>query len=120
MEKPKNLTTSKRPRNKRKATQSKPPEKPSYDPPVADENPIEVSNNSLTNNKLEPKRRKKDNDNNPRNKYHSPTQAPKDIKESDTNQGSTTEYRRSPRVPRLTTKYLESIKAELRNSDEDE
>ena len=87
---------------------------------MAVENPIEVSNNSLTNNEPEPKRRKKDNDNNLRNKYHSPTQAPKNIKESDTNQESTTEYRRSPRVPRVTTKYLESIKAELRDPDVDE
>ena len=63
---------------------------------------------------------KKDKDNNPRQKYHSPTQAPREIKEFYTNQGSITEYRRQPRVSRLTTKYLESIKAELRDSDEDE
>ena len=50
LEKPKNLTTSKRPRNKRKANQSKPPENPSYHPPVVDDNSTEFSKNSLTNN----------------------------------------------------------------------
>ena len=36
LDKPKSLTTSKRPRNKRKLNQAKPPAKPSYNPPVAE------------------------------------------------------------------------------------
>ena len=55
-----------------------------------------------------------------RNRYMSPIKAPKHIEESNSNQEIITEYRRSSRVPRVTAKYLESIKAELRNSDEDE
>ena len=47
-------------------------------------------------------------------------QAPKHIKESNSNQQSTTELRRSSRVHRVTLKYLEGIKAELRDPDEDE
>ena len=39
-DKPKSLTTSKRPRNKRKPTQAKPPVKPSYNPPIAERSTI--------------------------------------------------------------------------------
>ena len=35
LDKPKSLTASKRPRNKRKLNQANPPAKPSYNPPVA-------------------------------------------------------------------------------------
>ena len=56
---------------------------------------------------------------NPKNRYILPKQAPKHIKESNSNQEISTGYRRSPRVPKVTAKYLESIKAELRNPDED-
>ena len=47
------------------------------------------------------------------NKHKSPTQAPKHIKNQ-------TQTRRSPRVPRVTLKYLEGIEVELRDPDEDE
>ena len=57
---------------------------------------------------------------NPRNRYISLTQAPKHIKESNSNQEISTKYRSILRVLRVTAKYLESIKAELRNSVEDE
>ena len=117
LEKPKLLTTSKRPKNKRKSTQSKPPVKPSYNPPVAERSSIEDDNDPVANNEPTPKRRKTSVNTNPRNRYISPTQAPKHIKESNSNQEISIEYRISPRVPRVTTKYLESINAELRNPE---
>ena len=57
-------------------------------------------------------------DTSPRNKYKYPTQAPKHIKESNSNQEIITEYRKSPIVPRVSANTWK-IKAELRNSDED-
>ena len=53
-------------------------------------------------------------------KYMSPKQAPKQIKEPVSNNKTKTGHRRSPRMPRATAKYWESIKAELRNPNEDE
>ena len=120
LEKPKSLVTSKRPRNKRKSTQSKPPVKPSYNPPVAERSSIENDNDPVATNEPATKRRKQNAKTNPKYRYKLPKQAPKHIKESNSNQEVNTGYRRSPRVPRVTAKYLESIKAELRNPDEDE
>ena len=120
LEKPKLLTASKRPKNKRKPTQSKPPVNPSYSTPVASKSSIKDDNDSVIINEPTPKRGKRNVDTSPRNKYKSPTQAPKHIEESNSNQEVITEYRRSPRVPRVTAKYLGGVKAELRNSDEDE
>ena len=120
LEKLKLLTTAKRQKNKRKSTQSKPLIKPSYNPPVAERSSIEDDKDPVANNEPTPKRRRRSVNTNPRSRYISPTSAPKHIKESNSNQEISTEYRRSSRVPRVTAKYLESIKAELRNSDEDE
>ena len=58
-ENPKNLTTSKGPRNKRKVNQSKSSEKPLYHLPVVDDNSTEHSMSLLTNNEPEAKRRKR-------------------------------------------------------------
>ena len=120
LEKPKLLKTFKRPRNKIKTMQSKPSVKSSYNPPVAERSSIEDDKDPVANNEPTPKKRKTSVKTNPRNRYISPTQALKHIKESNSNQEISTEYRRSPRVTRVTAKYLESIKAKLRNSDEDE
>ena len=76
---------------------------------MAEDNSTEQRRSLPTNNEPEAKRRKKEKDKDPRHKYYSPTQAPEDFKESNTNQANTTEYRRSPRVPRVTARYLESI-----------
>ena len=104
----------------RRLTESKPHVKPAYSPPVADSDSIENDNGSVAVDETAPKRRKRDVDISTKNKYKSPTQAPKHIKESNSNQKVITELRRSPRVPRVTLKYLEGIKAELRDPDEDE
>ena len=58
LEKPKLLTSSKRPRYKRKSNQSKPPLKPSYNPPVAERSSIEDDKDPVANNEPTPKRRK--------------------------------------------------------------
>ena len=55
LEKPTLLTASKRPKNKRKSTQSKPPVKPSYNPPVAERSSIEDDRVSFANNEPNPK-----------------------------------------------------------------
>ena len=119
LDKPKLLTTSKRPRNKRKLNQAKPPVKPSYNPPVAEKSSIDNENDTVVKNKPAPKMRKINVSTNTQNKYISPKQAPKYIKEPNSNNKIKTGYRRSPRVPRVTTKYLESIKAELKDSGDD-
>ena len=62
------LTTSRRPRNKRKSTQSKPPVKPSYNPPLAERSSIENNNDPVADNEPAPKRRKTNANTNPRNK----------------------------------------------------
>ena len=64
------------------------------------------------------KGRKRHGDGSTRNKYPSPAKVPKYIKEPDSNQQPITGLRRSPRVPRVTVKYLEGIKAELKDLDE--
>ena len=120
LEKPKSLVTSKRPRNKRKSTQSEPPVKPSYNPPVARKSSSNHENDTIAENEPVHKRRKKRVDASTQNKYISPKQAPKQIKEPISNSEIKTGYRRSPRMPRATAKYWESIKAELRNPNKDE
>ena len=52
--------------------------------------------------------------------YIAPKQAPKQIKEPISRKETKTGHRRSPRMPRATAKYWESIKAELRNPNQDE
>ena len=86
---------------------------------MVDDNSTEHNRSVPTNNEPEAKRRKKDKEKDPRHKCYSPTQAPKGFKEASTNQTDTTEYRRSPRVSRVTAKYLESIQAELKDSDDE-
>ena len=115
----KNLTTSKRPRNKRKEKQSKSSEKPLYHLPKVDDNSTEQSASLPTNEEPEAKRKRLDERETLRHKYHSPTQAPKNFKEAKPDQTDTIQYRRSPRVPRVVAKYLGSIKAELNDSDDE-
>ena len=93
IEKPKSLASSKRPRNKRNTMESKSHMKPSYKPPVTNSNTIEVDNDSITVDNTTPKRRKRNVDISTKNKYQSPAQAPKHIKESNSNQQSTTELK---------------------------
>ena len=54
-----------------------------------------------------------------RHKHHSPKGAPYKLNETKQDQADRVQYRRSPRVPRVTAKYLESIQAELRDSDDE-
>ena len=117
LDKPKLLTASKRPRNKRKAKQPTAPAKPSYNPPMYGGN-----SNSNKDSTVEPmhKKRKLLPSAGTQSDYVAPKQAPKQIKElvprGDTKPG----LRRSPRMPRATAKYWDSIKAELRNPNQDE
>ena len=120
LRKTKVTASSKRPRNKRNLTESKPHVKPSYSPPVTDNNSIELINDSVAADDRAQKRRKRAVDISTKNKYKSPAQAPEHIKESDSNQRVITELRRSPRVPIVKLKYLKGIKAQLRDPDEDE
>ena len=67
----------------------------------------------------EPKRRKLDKKESSKHRYHSPKRAPKNIKETKQDQSDSIQLRRSSRVPKVTTKYLDSIQAELRDSDDE-
>ena len=81
LDKPKSLTTSKRPRNKRKLNQANPPAKPSYYPPVAEKSSGNNENDTVAENEPVHKRKKTKVDTCTQNKYVSPKQAPKHIKE---------------------------------------
>ena len=67
----------------------------------------------------EPKRRKLDKKENPKDKYHSPKRASKNVKETRRDQPDNIQLRRSSRIPKVTTKYLASIQSELKVSDEE-
>ena len=78
LDKPKSLTASKRPRNKRKLNQANPPAKPSYNPPM-----YGGKSNNNEDNTIETvhKRRKTSTNAGKQNDYMAPKQAPKQIKE---------------------------------------
>ena len=108
----KSLVSSKRPRNKRKAKQPNAPTKPSYNPPMYGGN--SNSNKDSTDESMHKKRKllpsaKK------QGTYVEPKQAPEQLKEHDSREKAKPGLRRSPRMPRATAKYWDSIKAELRN-----
>ena len=52
--------------------------------------------------------------------YVKPKQAPKQLKEQVSRKNTESGLRRSPRMPTATAKYWNSIKAELRNPNQDE
>ena len=119
LEKPKNLATLKRPKNKRKEKQSKSPEKPIYHLPKVDDITAEQNESLPTDAEPESKRIKLYNKEILMHKYHSPKRAPNNLNETKQDQTDSVQYRRSPRVPRVTAKYLESIQAELRDTDDE-
>ena len=53
------------------------------------------------------------------NDYVEPKQAPKQLKEQVSRKNTESGLRRSPRMPTATAKYWNSIKAELRNPNQD-
>ena len=55
-----------------------------------------------------------------KNDYVEPKQAPKQLKEQVPRKNAESGLRRSPRMPTATAKYWNSIKAELRNPNQDE
>ena len=91
--------------------------KPSYKPPVSNRDITEDDTNSTPVDPT-PKGRKRHGDSSTRDKYPAPAKVPKNMKEPNAAQQPSTGLRRSPRVPRVTAKYLESIKAELKDPDE--
>ena len=116
---PKSLSTSKRPRNKKKDKFLKSTGKSTYQPPKADSAAAEQDTQLPANIEPEPKRRKLDKKESPKDKYHSPKRAPKNIKDTRRDQPDNIQLRRSSRVPKVTTRYLDSIQAQLRDSDEE-
>ena len=82
LDKPKNLSTSKRPRNKRKEKHSKSSEKSTYQLPKVDDAAAEQGAQLPADTEPEPKRRKLDKKESPKDKYHFPKRAPKNIKET--------------------------------------
>ena len=102
LDKPKSLTASKRPRNKRKLNQANPPVKPPYKPPMAGENSSNKENDTVRENEPVHKRRRTRMNASTQNKYISPKQAPKQIKEPVSNNETKTRHRRSTRMPRAT------------------
>ena len=117
LDKPKLLIASKRPKNKRKLNQTNASAKPAYNPPMYGGKSNNNKNNTV---KTVHKRRKISINAGTQNEYIAPKQAPKQIKEPVSKTEKKTGHRRSPRMPRTTAKYWESIKAELRNPNQDE
>ena len=117
LDKPKSLTASKRPRNKRKLKQPNASAKLSYNPPM-----YGGKSNSNKDSTIEPmhKKRKTSPSAGTQSDYVAPKQAPKQIKEPISREETKPGLRRSPRMPRATAKYWDSIKAELRNPNQDE
>ena len=113
LDKPKSLASSKRPRNKRKAKQPAAPTKPSYNPPMYGGN-----SNSNKDSTVEPmhKKRKLLPSAGTQSDYVAPKKAPKQIKEP------ISKYQRISNIKNAlaTAKYWDSIKAELRNPNQDE
>ena len=79
---PKSLLTSKRPRNKKKDKNSKLTGKSTYQPPKADSAAAEQDTQLPAHIEPELKRRKLDKKESPKDKYHSPKRAPKNMKET--------------------------------------
>ena len=77
-----------------------------------------IDSDSASVKNMTPKGRKRHADISTKNKYQSLAKVPKHIKGPNSSQHPNTGLRRSPRVPRVTLKYLEGIKAELRDPDE--
>ena len=117
LDKPKSLTASKRPRNKRKLNQANASAKPSYNPPMYGGR--SNSNKYITVELMHKKRKMSPSAQN-QSDYVAPKQAPKQIKEPISREETKPGLRRSPRMPRATAKYWESIKTELRNPNQDE
>ena len=115
LDKPKSLASSKRPRNKRKGKQPAEPTKSSYNPPM-----YGGKSNSHSPNEPTHKKRKLLPSAEKQSDYVAPSQAPKQIKEPVSRKDTKPGLRRSPRMPRATAKYWDSIKAELRNPNQDE
>ena len=92
--------------------------KPSYKPQVTNIDIIGDDNNLTPVKNPTQIGRKRHGEISTRNKYPSTAKVPKHMKELYTIQQPSTGLRRSPRVPRVTAKYLESIKAELKDPDE--
>ena len=116
LDKPKSLASSKRPRNKKKAKQPAEPTKSSYNPPM-----YGGKSNSNKDSTDEPmhKKRKLLPSAGKQSDYVAPKQAPEQIKEPVSRKDTKPGLRRSPRMPRATAKYWDSIKAELRNPNQD-
>ena len=91
--------------------------KPSYKPPVNNSDIKGNDNNSTPVKDATPKGRMRHGESSTQDKYPSPAKVPKHMKEPNAIQQPSTGLRRSPRVPRVTAKYLESIKAELKDLD---
>ena len=114
--KPKSLVSSKRPRNKRKAKQPDAPTKPSYNPPMyggsSNSNKDSTDEPMHKKRKLLPSARKQSD-------YIEPKQALEQLKEHISRENAKPGLRRSPRMPMATARYWNSMKAELRNPNQD-
>ena len=116
LERPKSSTASKRPRNKRTTTESK-PAKPHYIPPASNKDTTVDDTSPPPADPIHKGRKRHKNSNN-RDIYPTPAKVPKNMKEPNESQQPNIGLRRSPRVRRVTAKCLESIKAELKDPDE--
>ena len=78
-----------------------------------------TNNNKDENNEPMHKKRKLLPSGREQNYYVKPKQAPKQLKEQVSRKNTESWLRRSPRMPTATAKYWNSIKAELRNPNQD-
>ena len=79
-------------------------------PPKADSVAAEQDTQLPTNIEPEPKGRKLDKKENPKDKYHSPKQASKNVKETRPDQPDNIQLRRSSRIPKVTKKTYIALK----------
>ena len=136
---PDSFANSKRPRNKRKNKETKEPSKPQYHIPkqAPKESKRSKDHNKEEDVEIKPKikRQKRENKKSQEQQYHPPQQVPEELElpmeqvnEADVEnieesnnvsqvENTTNQLRRSRRLPRASAKYLESIRAELQDSD---
>ena len=119
---PESIANSKRPRNKRKNKETKESSKPKYHPPRQEikEAPSNQSQEEVVITEPNNKRQKKGKEKSSQQQYHPLQQISEELKlpiDQTEEEEITHQLRRSKRVPRVSAKYLESIKAELQDSD---
>ena len=109
------------PRNKRKNKETKESSKPKYHPPRQEpKEPSSDQSKKIVTDEPSNKKQKKGKDKSSEQQYHPSQQISEEVKlptDQTEEEDITQQLRRSKIIPRVSAKYLESIKAELQDSD---